>query len=989
MTVAQLLVGAAIGGIVLLAVASLTVYSGRSFAALSNYVELDSYSRFANDGQAVPADNGWRRYRIPIGDSLRARFGSPDLRFAQHVRLWLGDVVEADPPPLAADDGRPFVVIGGLDIVGSRWLAANLDSTRIRSGTTMTLNSVNTIDNAEIYTPPFDPGQTRNGNQEVSRREQSISMEFTELTPSDTLEAYKTFSLDEDYSRYGKLDFYSAAFEIPDYDPVGDSLDYFVRFASDEKGTSYYEYRSRMPPSSVPGNIQWRRISLTLTDLSNLKLRPDFPTTGDILYRAPGKNAGEEYVIKGRPSFTRLRRISFGVINHANKVFHSGQLWFNELRGADVAKDPGRAQRMTVNGRLANLLTYNLGWNGRDENFQSVGETRGAGNTSNQVNFQTGLDLHRFFESTRILLPVTYSYSGFSSQPRFTAGDDVVRTGALAEASDTRSTTQTYSAAYSRTWGDRSNPFLRYMLGGITGQISRSQTDSRNPVTTDASRTTQAGVDYSIAPRQLLRVPIPATKLAFFPLPERFFWNYAVQQTEASSFQRQLDSNGVLVPLHDSQGRLATIQFGADSRPFDFFHHSFTATRNLQLPEPLLERVGFINFGSMVNWSQQMDARFQTQKYGPWFNPSFAWSSRFGQNNGPELSPDLSVRGITNSQAMTLSWTVPFDQLARVGAVPNDSTHRGAAPWRKFLARIGALATDASFNTNSSESRMLGMPDLFYLMGLKQDPGFSRDSTGRVRPDFGNQSNDQTEWRIGGRTMVDLGFGANLNTRGDYSELQRGTNGVTNRTNRINFPNLDFNYGRIPDLLGLGKLLVSPHLKTTYSRSQTMDFVNSDQATNISSSSQWQPLLEIGGDLKNGTRCLARIERRVTQTENRLLGSSVTTDRNTNLNFSVNRSYSKGQKVNVLGKEATVRSNINLGLTGAYERQSGETLQQGLQGPQNQVSRDRISLNAQGGYSFSSNLTGNVELGFGQNRNLVIGQVTRTMRLELRAQFTF
>src|SRR3989442_14816374 len=49
MTVVQLLVGAAIGGIVLLAVASLTVYSGRSFAALSNYVELDSYSRFALD----------------------------------------------------------------------------------------------------------------------------------------------------------------------------------------------------------------------------------------------------------------------------------------------------------------------------------------------------------------------------------------------------------------------------------------------------------------------------------------------------------------------------------------------------------------------------------------------------------------------------------------------------------------------------------------------------------------------------------------------------------------------------------------------------------------------------------------------------------------------------------------------------------------------------------------------------------------------------
>jgi ABC-type transport system involved in cytochrome bd biosynthesis fused ATPase/permease subunit len=168
-----------------------------------------------------------------------------------------------------------------------------------------------------------------------------------------------------------------------------------------------------------------------------------------------------------------------------------------------------------------------------------------------------------------------------------------------------------------------------------------------------------------------------------------------------------------------------------------------------------------------------------------------------------------------------------------------------------------------------------------------------------------------------------------------------------------------------------------------------IDFVNSDVATNVSSSSQWQPLIEVGGDLKNGTRCLARIERRITQTENRLIGHSLITDRNTNLNFSINRSYSKGQKVSILGKESTVRSNINLGLSGAYEKQSGETKQAGVEGIQNQVSRDRISVNAQGGYSFSNNLTGNLEFGFGQNRNLVIGQVTRSLRVELRAQFTF
>ena len=48
-TLVELLVATAIGGIVLSAFAGLTFYTGRSFAALANYVELDAASRNALD----------------------------------------------------------------------------------------------------------------------------------------------------------------------------------------------------------------------------------------------------------------------------------------------------------------------------------------------------------------------------------------------------------------------------------------------------------------------------------------------------------------------------------------------------------------------------------------------------------------------------------------------------------------------------------------------------------------------------------------------------------------------------------------------------------------------------------------------------------------------------------------------------------------------------------------------------------------------------
>jgi len=50
---------------------------------------------------------------------------------------------------------------------------------------------------------------------------------------------------------------------------------------------------------------------------------------------------------------------------------------------------------------------------------------------------------------------------------------------------------------------------------------------------------------------------------------------------------------------------------------------------------------------------------------------------------------------------------------------------------------------------------------------------------------------------------------------------------------------------------------------------------------------------------------------------------------------------------------------------------------------------DRLSVNATGQYGFSNNVTGNLEVGFLQDRNLVLGLTTRSVRVEARAQFQF
>jgi hypothetical protein len=999
-------------------------------SAQAPYLETDVYRDFPG----VAEDNGWRRYRIPIGDPQAKKFGNPNLALVQHVRVWLQGIVESDGSAgdsPEAETHRPLLMLGGLDIVGSRWQQADLDAvSKPEPMTTMTLNSVNTVDNAEIYAAPFDPGQTVSGNQELTRREQSLNLEFTDLKPGSELEVYKNFSLDENYSRYGTLNWYVVAYDVRDSSGapyrggVENQLFYFVRFASDEQGRNYYEYRAPLPvsvprPQKVKGwdgnPSDWTRVELKLTDLSNLKLDPRFPQR-DPVYFDTLMASGVHYVVAGRPSFTRLRRISFGMIrppatvekHQGQPVVHrrqlwSGQLWFDELRATNVAKDVDHAQRVQVSGRVADLAAYNLAWNGRGADFLTVGESLGSGNSTDQLTWSTTLEPYRFFEKTGIVIPVSLSSSRNSSRPRFSAGDDVVRSGELQAASETRSESHSFSTSYSRAWSERSNPFLRYTIGGISASYARSQSNGQSPSSEDRQVTRSATVKYQIAPRKLLSVPIPLSKARLFPLPERCYWDYSRSDTRSTSYERVGALRDSLRLRNDLTGRSGSISFGADTRPLDFLRHHIEGYRNLTLsPDQVRnDRLGFINLGRVTSWRQAMDARY-TFKGGNWLRPTFSWNGAYNQDNSPALSRDLSVRAISNGQSWGLTWDLPFDRLDDSPPAPRPApgdTSRGAAvrrarsrlSWRGLLAALGGISTEAGYDRSSAYTRLTGTPSFAYLFGFTD-----RLDSARTVPQFGNTANLSTNWRANARTRVELVFGSTANTRFEFRSRQMVLNGVSNRENSLRFPDVEFDYGQVASVLRLDRVFTSPQLRSAYGRSVITIFANNrSDPTSRSATSEWRPLLGMSGSLKNRTRAELRIERRNTESEDLLIGHSIKVTRLTTATFSLNRSYSQGQKVNLLGKQKTVSSTITMGLTGQYEMQSGETVSYAdatrahpLQ-TKYPTKDDRLTLNATGSYAFSSNATGNVALGFMQDNNRQTGIVRRNLRVELRAQFTF
>ncbi len=941
----------------------------------------------------VHSDNGWRRYRIPITDANRAVFGTPDLVNTRQMRVWLDGIRVTDDTTATAKTIRPLLMLGSIDIVGSRWRAETLSDSLLNEGSTVTLNSVNTVDNADIYKAPFNPGQTRSGNQAVALREQSLALEFTRLQPGMTLEAFKSLSLEEDYTRYRELNWYAAGFGIDDYDAATDtSLKYFVRFASDEVGHSYYEYRAPLPKSSHPDTIFWKQVLLKITDLSNLKLTVN-PGSGIDTILAAGFAPGEELRVVGFPSFTRLHRISFGLVNTGPREYREGQLWFDELVSTDVEKTPGIAGRLLVNGKLANLMTYSASYNTRDANFVSVGETRGQGTTNNQFAFNTSIDTHRFFEGTGIVLPVSYGYSNNTSKPRFTAGDDIVRSGAYAAASQSRSDNTNWSVNYSRTWSERSNPLLLYTIGGITGGFNQQTSHTITPSSVDTSTSFNSFVNYRQSFRRLLAIPIPGLNhVKFFPLPDQVTWSFNQSSRESRTYDRLRDSTASLVQRNATHGNAAALSFGADVRPFDMFTYHIDGLRNLTLDDAVSEHLGRINIGRVVNFRQNTNLTYALTR-GAFLRPSFGLATNYIQDNGPQISSDLNVRQVTSGQSYNVRWELPFETLtARAPVAVRDSSGhtKSELPWRLWLSRLGNVSAEGSYNKSSSYSRIFGTPDFFYLFGFADNPALGRHTSEA----YGDQIGKNSDWRLAGRTRFNLGLGTFVTTQVEFTSRIGENNGVTQRNDSSRYPDLSFEYGKLVNVLRLDKFLVNPQLRTAYNRNtQTLFQNDAVTPTNVSTASQWQPLLGLRGALKNGSNLELSIERRNTQRENFQLGHSITNDRQTTVNFSLNRSYTQGQKLSLLGKTSTVRSSINMGVSATYDKRSGETTIFGSAdqtgGVRNPTSNDRLSVQGNGSYGFSNNVTGTATLGFSQDRDLQRAIVRRSIRVEMRGSFTF
>ena len=220
------------------------------------YLVTDVAARLRRATSRSTPDNGWRRYRIPIADDagVAVRHPRPD---AARSTCACGSRASSTTGPdrRSPRARRPLLMLGGLDIVGSRWRRPSSTPPQVaprhhadaelgeHRSTTPTSTRRRSI-----------PARRAAAARRCTRREQSLALEFTDLAPGDTLEAFKTFSLDEDYSRYGKLAWYVDRLRRAGLRCRGDATRAVLLRALrlGRAGRNYYEYRAPLPAASTP-----------------------------------------------------------------------------------------------------------------------------------------------------------------------------------------------------------------------------------------------------------------------------------------------------------------------------------------------------------------------------------------------------------------------------------------------------------------------------------------------------------------------------------------------------------------------------------------------------------------------------------------------------------------------------------------------------------------------------------------------------------------
>lgn len=333
----------------------------------------------------------WIQLKIPVAQPTNTIGEISDFRSIRFMRMFV-----------TGFDQEVTLRFGALDLVRGEWRRyvktldplEQTDSVNDQDDTALDVLAVNIQENGDrrpikYVTPPgVVREQLYNSNTIINQNEQSLSLRVTKanaalpglggLEPGDSRGVFKNVSVD--MRQFKKLKMFLHAEALPEPSEVqslqDDQMVAFIRFGNDFTQNFYQveiPLKVTRQSQSLTAEEVWpeaNEIDLSLALLTKLKILAmsnssglvedplgikyinDFELDGSLAGRINPLRLG----IKGNPNFGLVRTLMVGLKNrHGDDI--RGEVWFNELRLAEMDNKGGMAAIASFDSNLADFAT--------------------------------------------------------------------------------------------------------------------------------------------------------------------------------------------------------------------------------------------------------------------------------------------------------------------------------------------------------------------------------------------------------------------------------------------------------------------------------------------------------------------------------------------------------------------------------------------------------------------------------------------------------
>ncbi|WP_269685787.1 cell surface protein SprA [Flavobacterium lacustre] len=390
----------------------------------------------------------WIQFKIPVSQPQNTIGNISDFRSIRFMRMFMTGFSD-----------QVTVRFGALDLVRGEWRRytntldfndTNVDDDR----TDFDVLAVNVQENNEkcpvnYITPPgVEREQLYNNNTVINQNEQSLALRVSGdgLQPEDSRAVFKNVSID--MRQFKKLKMFLHAESLPNETAIQDNqMVGFIRFGNDFTQNFYQieiPLKVTLPSSTsnsdcspLSAEAVWpedNEIDLSLALLTQLKIQamsidPSTLPLDGIYYsdndstKPDGDgNSKLKLGIKGNPNFGLVRNLMVGLKNSDAHRDIKGEVWFNELRLADMDNQGGMAAVLNVDSNLADFATVSATGKKSTIGFGALeqGPNERSREDTQQYNIVTNLNLGKLLPAKwGINLPFNYAVGEETITPEY------------------------------------------------------------------------------------------------------------------------------------------------------------------------------------------------------------------------------------------------------------------------------------------------------------------------------------------------------------------------------------------------------------------------------------------------------------------------------------------------------------------------------------------------------------------------------------------